>query len=655
MEEIFMSIKRIISIIALLLCIPFLAKAEICDDNYIRIQSIEFSKKSEGATELEETNVKDNTIYLNVKLLEVDDYVTYKVTLTNDSSQDYSIDNSIYNRDDVIAYTLDTEDNSKIIKTGTTKIVYLTVRYKNKIDKSNYQNGVYNNNEKVAFKFVSNTANNTANNNVVINPETSTMAIYKEIVFFSLSLIIIAIALVKRKTKAAKYMIIGGLLLVPIKVFSLCYCNLNVESNVVIPEYKERKTYNIVKDDILIDDEKSEKVEAETGVDFLEPSSDTNGEGKYIFAPTKNDDVPIYYYRGSVVNNNALFANFCWQIVRTTVTGGIKMIYNGTPTDGKCLSEGADTQIASGVKYNTDYGNTKAIGYNYSGGHAFKYKQNTAISNGTIFANDVTYENGQYVLNDDRYAKDANYASERDEKVASHHYTCWNTTGTCTTVSFVYMTRSTLQFYVNLTGGETIEDVIKNDMTEQVNTTKSDVRTVIDNWYEANLLNYTNYLEDTPWCNDRSIHSLGGWDKNGNLTDKLTFSANYRITELGKPSLTCAPNDSFTTSTENGNGELDYPIGLLTLDEAAMAGYGWNQDGINYLSNGQVWWTMSPSLQSANYMYVGVVHTMTDNVHTGYVNGSSGGVRPAISLNNIVTIKDGNGTKENPFTFNELS
>ena len=50
MEEIFMSIKRIISIIALLLCIPFLAKAEICDDNYIRIQSIEFSKKSEGAT-----------------------------------------------------------------------------------------------------------------------------------------------------------------------------------------------------------------------------------------------------------------------------------------------------------------------------------------------------------------------------------------------------------------------------------------------------------------------------------------------------------------------------------------------------------------------------------------------------------------------------
>jgi hypothetical protein len=239
--------------------------------------------------------------------------------------------------------------------------------------------------------------------------------------------------------------------------------------------------------------------------------------------------------------------------------------------------------------------------------------------------------------------------------ILNNYYTCFKNTDTgCTTVSYIYMTRSTLQFYINLTGGEKIEDVIKNDMTEQVNTNKSNVRTIIDNWYQANLLDYSEYLEDTPWCNDRSIHSLGGWDKNGSLTDKLIFNANYRITELGQPSLTCEENDKFTTSTTTGNGNLEYPIGLLTLDEAAMAGFGWNQDGTNYLSNGQVWWTMSPSLQSANYMYVGVVHIMTDNVHTGYVTGSSGGVRPAVSLNNKVIIKDGDGTKENPFTV-ELS
>ena len=63
---------------------------------------------------------------------------------------------------------------------------------------------------------------------------------------------------------------------------------------------------------------------------------------------------------------------------------------------------------------------------------------------------------------------------------------------------------------------------------------------------------------------------------------------------------------------------------------------------------------MSPSLQSANYMYVGVVHSMTDNVHTAYNGGSSGGVRPSIVLKNYVKIKDGNGTKENPFIIEEL-
>ena len=38
---------------------------------------------------------------------------------------------------------------------------------------------------------------------------------------------------------------------------------------------------------------------------------------------------PVYYYRGNV-DNHVLFANMCWRIVRTTETGGVKLIYNGT-------------------------------------------------------------------------------------------------------------------------------------------------------------------------------------------------------------------------------------------------------------------------------------------------------------------------------------
>ena len=51
------------------------------------------------------------------------------------------------------------------------------------------------------------------------------------------------------------------------------------------------------------------------------------GEGADTYAK------PVYYYKGNVQNNNVLFAGFCWKIVRTTETGGVKIVYNGAPKD----------------------------------------------------------------------------------------------------------------------------------------------------------------------------------------------------------------------------------------------------------------------------------------------------------------------------------
>lgn len=42
----------------------------------------------------------------------------------------------------------------------------------------------------------------------------------------------------------------------------------------------------------------------------------------------------VYYYYGKAENNNVLFANYCWKIVRTTDTGGVKLLYNGVPSNG---------------------------------------------------------------------------------------------------------------------------------------------------------------------------------------------------------------------------------------------------------------------------------------------------------------------------------
>ena len=64
-------------------------------------------------------------------------------------------------------------------------------------------------------------------------------------------------------------------------------------------------------------------------IKFYQHSSyNNNGNGLFVFEGTESDEHPIYYYRGAVTNNNVLFANICWKIVRTTETGGTKLIYN---------------------------------------------------------------------------------------------------------------------------------------------------------------------------------------------------------------------------------------------------------------------------------------------------------------------------------------
>ena len=441
------------------------------------------------------------------------------------------------------------------------------------------------------------------------------------------------------------------------------YVMVHPYDNEEIPRYEGREINKVVAERAVVDDEDSEFVESITGVNFTVSSSDTNGKGVYIFAPTKNDDVPIYYYRGAVDNNNLIFANFCWKIVRTTETGGLKLIYNGIPTNNQCLAEGDDTMTATGVKYNSSASNLSYFGYSYdSGGHALSYMTNANITDGMVFANDVSYIDGHYVLSNDRYVKDSNFAAERDIVLKTHHYTCFKVNDTeCNTVRYVYMTRSSVMFYVTLKNSEKIEDVIADDVTNEANTNKSIVHTAVDNWYRDNMTAYTSSLEDTVWCNDRSLYDVGGWGKNNDVLEisgeqdgKMIFNANYRVYIAGQPGLNCAnKNDAFTVNDEvNGNGDLDYPVGLMTLDEAVLAGFSWYKyDSVsdNYLNNGKGWWLMSPSLVSANSVYVGVAYSVVDNVTPVYVSNGLGGVRPMVSLKSGLRILSGDGTSSKPF------
>ena len=80
---------------------------------------------------------------------------------------------------------------------------------------------------------------------------------------------------------------------------------------------------------------------------------------------------PIYYYTTSG-HNNLHFADQCWQIIRTTDTGGVKLVYNGEYSSStKCNNSGTARQIGKS-KFNNSfngfpYGVTEPLGSRFDG------------------------------------------------------------------------------------------------------------------------------------------------------------------------------------------------------------------------------------------------------------------------------------------------
>jgi len=331
--------------------------------------------------------------------------------------------------------------------------------------------------------------------------------------------------------------------------------------------------YNVIMEEnlenglMVLDNEASTYVSASTGIDFKVAPSDTNGKGVYVLNGTESDMYPIYYYRGEITNNNVIFAGFCWKIVRTTETGGIKLIYNGVPAeDGTCDNTTGGPVIAT---HGFNLSNYNAyVGYMYGSPNSSSY--------------------------------DAEHLSTKESNSSS-------------------------------------------------------AKSAIDNWYEKYMTNYTNYLEDTVWCNDRSFASNNnGTGAGTSYTYYGAYSRNYGASMTG-PSLECVnQNDRFTVNEQvegrvNGNGALTYPIALLTADELTLAGQGNQGYSANgYLNNGKTWWTMSPGYFNGSTAYNFVANYA--GPLKSYLLVNTAVFRPSISLiHNMKYEFGGDGSVENPY------
>lgn len=354
----------------------------------------------------------------------------------------------------------------------------------------------------------------------------------------------------------------------------------------------------------------------------------------------------VYYYYGAATNNNVLFANYCWKIVRTTDTGGVKLLYNGLPTSGRCNNTGINTMLKSTqmnrssnyVPFNDLTPSSAAdVGYMYN--IRYPLKNFVLSGNNYKFGNSFVYEDGKYTLNN---AQNMTSFTLDYKILDDNKYSCFNETGTCSTIYFInsYFRQQSRVYYIEISNGNGIEDALDEMLYSNVNFNNSTIKTAVDYWYSNNMTQFTKYLEDTVWCNDREIShwELSSWNPNSGYSESNRLHFSKADMSLSCPNI----NDRFTVSRENGNGALTYPVGLITSTERQLA-YVENK---SYLGVGIWYRTMSP------YSFASDSGVNTDGGGSaGPVNGTyqGGGVRPMVSLRPQIEFSNGDGSLNTPY------
>ncbi len=226
--------------------------------------------------------------------------------------------------------------------------------------------------------------------------------------------------------------------------------------------------------------------------------------------------------------------------------------------------------------------------------------------------------------------------------LSKSHYTCFNLSGICNTYYYVYTTASDRAYSILIGNGK----YVSTDLTDtnnvlyemlRVNTNNSTMKNAVDNWYSNNLYSsYDSYIDDTVYCNNRSITSFGGWDPTANNTSSnpLLFAEDTPTTNLSCTNVT----DQFSVS--NPNAHLTYKVALISRPETKLL----NQDSA--IATKATFVTLSPARYGGSGININIVSQTMGN--RGSVTGSWY-IRPSITLIADIACSSGTGTKTDPY------
>ena len=378
---------------------------------------------------------------------------------------------------------------------------------------------------------------------------------------------------------------------------------------------------------------KDNNAQPDTNIDFSQISSDTNGKGLYYTNKNTEDGKTTYYFRGAVENNYVAFGEtdegMCTyknaQIIILDSDGN--QIYNSnkegsTTTKSLCQSTnvcevhhndeligamiGINEEACLSENSNADFVNKglMAVWTNEKATFAYKLMQWQIVR--------INEDGSIRIIKQDSIGKSYFNSNNRDASDVGYMY------GTV---------------------GSTTYEVV------HANINSSTIKTVLDNWYKTNLINYSSSIADAGFCGDRGIWS-------GEIGIYTIYRAYERLGENKSPQFGCSQNnDLYTTSTSTkGNKALTYPIGLITADEAAYAGgVDTTVNETYYLVRGENFWTITPG--NTRSFGSSVWYISSNGMLGGYndVVNYNIGVYPVINLKSTVEITSGDGTIDNPY------
>lgn len=346
-----------------------------------------------------------------------------------------------------------------------------------------------------------------------------------------------------------------------------------------------------------------------------------------------------YYYRGDSKNNYVEFGDYYWRIIRINGDENIRMIYAGKKSEVDQITGGLPLENGQGV-VNTPTGRLQDIGIS-----PFNEVNSDNAYVGYMYGtpNSSTYEATHENLHNSMIKTfvDNWYANSGLVELQAQGYI-----GDSVFVNDRSIYTDELGEYVGLTqpyhpGFNLCPQGYTSDPNASFEQINSDCIKMID---------YRDYYYD----------SVKGYGKNVTYYAafyRIRFDSYQDVAEHYPSLKSTQQNDRFTVNdTIIGNGDLTYPVGLITTGEMNLAGgtrLPFTHD--TYLRCGSRFWAMN----GGAYTRQGAMGcTMIFNGFITCGMGVQGDglrtVRPVININKEVMVKiiecvSGDGTRENPY------